>query len=119
MQIQINTDHSIAGSEAMSAHIRQVLADALEHLASHVTRVEVHVADENGAKTGGNDKRCVMEARLEGRQPAAVTFDAASVHQAIDGAADKLVRLLEHALGRQGDRRKTRTDPSRVEPVAP
>ena len=42
----------------------------------------------------------MMEARLEGRQPIAVTHQAATVEQAIDGAADKLKRSIESTLGR-------------------
>ena len=111
MQIQINTDHTIEGREALSAHIRSVVEKTLGHLASHVTRVEVHVADENGAKTIGNDKRCTMEARLEGRPPAAVTHHAATVHDAVNGAADKLASLIDDTLGRLQHERRHRTDP--------
>jgi ribosome-associated translation inhibitor RaiA len=116
MQIQINTDHNIAGREALSAHITSVVEHALNHESSHVTRVEVHVADENGPKTGPKDIRCTMEARLERHQPIAVTFDAATLHQAVDGAAEKLARAVEHTLGRLRDERKRRTDPTPVEP---
>ena len=42
----------------------------------------------------------MMEARLEGRQPIAVTNEAATVDRAVDGAADKLNRLIESTLGR-------------------
>lgn len=111
MQIQIDTDHTIEGSEAFSAHIRSVVENTLEHFASHVTRVEVHVADENAAKTVGDDKRCVMEARLEGRPPSAVTHHAATVHEAVNGAADKLAHLIGRTLGRLKDERRHRTDP--------
>jgi ribosome-associated translation inhibitor RaiA len=111
MQIQINTDHSIEGREALSAHIRSVVESALGHLAPHITRVEVHVADENGAKTAGHDKRCMMEARLEGRPPAAVTHHAAAVYDAVTGAADKLASLLDHTLERRQHERRNRTDP--------
>ena len=45
-----------------------------------------------------------MEARLEGHQPVAVTDEAATIDQAIDGAAEKLKRLLDHTLGRLHDR---------------
>lgn len=117
MQIQINTDHTIDGREALSAHIRSVVENALAHHASHVTRVEVHVADENGAKTVGDDKRCMMEARLEGRPPSAVTHQAGTVHDAVNGAADKLAHLIEHTLGRLQHERSHRTDPVRPDPV--
>jgi ribosome-associated translation inhibitor RaiA len=68
-----------------------------------ITRVEVHLTDESGPKSGKNDKRCMMEARLEGRQPIAVTDEAATVELAVDGAADKLARLIEHTLGKLHD----------------
>ncbi len=111
MQIQINTDHNIAGHEALNTHVRTVVENALDHFSSHITRVEVHVTDENGAKTVGNDKRCVMEARLEGRPPMAVTQDAESVHLAVEGAAEKLAHLVGHTIGRLKHERNQRTDP--------
>jgi hypothetical protein len=42
----------------------------------------------------------MMEARLKGRQPTAVTCQAATLDQAIAGAADKLKRSLESTLER-------------------
>jgi hypothetical protein len=53
----------------------------------------------------------MMEARLEGRQPIAVTDEADTVVQAVDGAAGKLARLIESTLGRQGVEKSHRTDP--------
>ncbi len=63
--------------------------------------MEVHLSDENAGKGGPNDQRCMMEARIEGRQPITVTHEAATVEDAADGAADKLARLIESTLGRQ------------------
>ena len=108
MQIQINTDHNIEGREALADHVRGVVETALNRVSDHITRVEVHLSDENGAKRGENDKRCVMEARLEARQPIAVTQQSATVEHAVDGAADKLVRLIESTLGRRHDRESRR-----------
>ena len=34
-----------------------------------VTRIEVHVSDENGNKSTPNDKKCVIEARVEKNNP--------------------------------------------------
>jgi hypothetical protein len=42
-----------------------------------------------------------MEARLEGRPPAAVLHHAATLDQAITGAAEKLERALESSQGRR------------------
>ncbi|HUH02303.1 MAG TPA: HPF/RaiA family ribosome-associated protein [Kofleriaceae bacterium] len=100
MQIQLNTDHHIKGREKLAAHVRSVVEDALHRFRDRTTRVEVHLSDEHGDKPGLNDKRCMMEARLEGRHPTAVTHHATTVHQAVEGAADKLESALERSLGR-------------------
>ncbi len=103
MQIQVNADHTVRGSERLTAHVGAVVEGALSHFSAQITRVEVHLSDENGAKSGQDDKRCMMEARIEGRHPIAVTHHAASLDQAIEGAADKLTRSIEHTLGRLRD----------------
>lgn len=98
MQVHTHTNRTIEGSEFLSAQVDAAVTGALGRLADHVTRVDVHLSDENGEKGGADDKRCVMEARFEGRPPSAVTHQAATVEQAILGAADKLARLLETTL---------------------
>jgi ribosomal subunit interface protein len=104
MQIQVNTDNHIEGREALTAHVTGVLEDAFTRFSDRITRIEVHLSDENGHKSGQNDKRCLLEARLEGRQPTAVTHHADTLDQAIQGAADKLERALETILGRLRDK---------------
>jgi ribosome-associated translation inhibitor RaiA len=111
MQIQVHTDHNIEGHQALIDHVSGVVERALNRVSEHITRVEVHLSDVNGDKSGPNDKRCVMEARLEGRQPVAVTHQAATLDQAVDDAADKLTRLIESTLGRRSDQASRRTDP--------
>ena len=111
MQIQINTDHNIEGHEALATQVRGVVESALRHISEHITRVEVHLSDESSHKSTQNDKRCMMEARLEGRQPIAVTHQADTLDQAVDGATEKLVRLIESTLGRQRHQENSRTDP--------
>ncbi len=100
MQIQVNTDKNIEGHEELVAHVEATVTRSLSHVSAHVTRVEVHLSDENGDKSGQNDKRCMMEARLEGQQPTAVTCEAATLTQAVAGAADKLKSSLESTLDR-------------------
>lgn len=112
MQININTDRNIQGHEELVARFSGVVESALSRISDRITRVEVHLSDENSNKKGGNDTmRCVMEARLEGRRPIAVTHQAATLDQAVDGAADKLTGLIESTLGRLRDQRSRRTDP--------
>jgi ribosome-associated translation inhibitor RaiA len=118
MQIQINTDHNIHGYESAAATARATIENALRRFSSHITRVEVHLGDENASKRGGDDKRCMMEARLEGHAPVAVTHHAATVAQAIDGAAEKLLHRLDRTLGRLHSHRGNGAAPIPAEPDA-
>ena len=115
MQIQVNTDHTIEGHEALADQIRGVVENTQSRMSDRITRVEVHLTDESGPKSRANNKRCMIEARLEGRQPIAVTDEAATVDLAVNGAADKLARLIEHTLGKLHDERTHRTDPPAAE----
>lgn len=106
MKIQFNTDVNIDGTEALAAYVSATIEEALARFSEHVTRVEVHLSDENGDKSGQQDQRCMLEARLEGRQPIAVTDHAATLDQAVHGAARKLAHLLDSTLGRLHDHRE-------------
>ena len=106
MQIQTRTDCNIEGHEALAAQVRGVVESALNRFSDRITRVEVHLSDENSHKRGDNDKRCMMEARLEGRQPIAVTHQAATLTQAVSGTADKLAKSVENTLGRLRDQQR-------------
>lgn len=98
MQIQVNTDHNIEGRDALVARVKVAVASSLDRFSTHITRVEIHLSDENGDMSGQNDKRCMMEARLEGHQPIAVTSHAATLDQAVAGATNKLKRSLDDTL---------------------
>lgn len=104
MKIQINTDNHITGREELTEQAQATVESTLGHLAEHITRVEVHLSDENSDTGWGHDKRCLMEARLEGSRPIAVSDEAESIGQAIDGAAEKLKKSINHTLGRLHDR---------------
>jgi ribosome-associated translation inhibitor RaiA len=112
MQIQINTDHNVGRHQALLAEVTGKVENALSRFSDHITRVEVHLSDQNSHKNSPGDKRCMMEARLEGRQPIAVTHEAETLDQAIGGASDKLTRLIENTLGRERHQKDHRTDPS-------
>ena len=104
MQVLVNTDASVEGRESMEQEVAAVVSDVLERFEREITRVEVHLSDENAGKGGDNDKRCLMEARLIGRQPLAVSHKASSMRLAVDGAAEKLQNAIGTALGRTRDR---------------
>lgn len=116
MQIQLNTGHNIDGNEALAAYVRNETEHTLSRFSDHITRVEIHLCDENSDKKVGNDTmRCVMEVRLEGRHPIAVTHQAATLEQALNGAANKVARLIESTIGRIKDQRGRRVEPSQTE----
>lgn len=120
MQIQINTGHNIEIHEALAAEVSGIVESALlSRFSDNITRVEVHLSDENSDKKVGHEAmRCMLEARIEGRQPIAVTNHASTLDEAVNGAADKLIRLIEHTIGRQDAQQNQMTapDPSPTEP---
>jgi ribosome-associated translation inhibitor RaiA len=99
MQILVDTDHNIEGSEEFSRHIEAGVRSVLHRYADQITRVEVHLSDQNSAKSGNADKRCLMEASPAGHQSLTVSDDAATLQGAFDGAAKKMAHLLESTLG--------------------
>lgn len=112
MKIQVNTDTHIDGHERLAAHVSATIEHALKRFSDHVTRVEVHLSDENGEKSGPHDQRCMLEVRLEGRQPVAVTEHADTQEQAVVGATQKMQRLLDSTLGRLQAQRGKALDPA-------
>ncbi|XZN91574.1 MAG: HPF/RaiA family ribosome-associated protein [Microcoleus sp.] len=88
------------------------MEESLSRFSDRITNVDVHLSDENSDKKGGDhDMRCMIEARLKGIEPIAVTDQAATLDQAVDGAAEKLTHLIEHTLGRRSHQENHRTDP--------
>jgi ribosomal subunit interface protein len=112
MQIQISTDHNIEGHQALADHVSSVVKDTLSRFSDRITSIDVHLSNQNSEHQDGNDSlRCVIEAHLEGLQPIAVTDQAATIDQAVDGAADKLTHLIDHTLGKLEHQSNHRTDP--------
>ncbi|MBK1720792.1 HPF/RaiA family ribosome-associated protein [Thiocystis violacea] len=119
MQIQINTDRHIEGHERLTTWASGVVEQALSRVSDRITRVVVHLSDENADKSGRHDQQCTMEARLEGRQPVAVTHQAASMDQAVKGATEKLTGAIESIIGRQRDQRRRQAEPLPQETTPP
>lgn len=105
MQVQVTTDNNINGSAGLIENVGADLTDSLGRFGNQITRVDVHLRDVNGPKGAGDDKNCLMEARLAGRKPVVVSHDAGSVRLAIEGATTKLERALDNLLGKLAERR--------------
>jgi len=105
MQILINSDKNITMHAALSTSIEAELHRLLDRFDSQLTRIEVFLTDENAAKSGPRDKRCVIEARPKNYQSLSVTDESSEVETAVSGAAKKMQRLLETTFGRISDKR--------------
>lgn len=96
MQIQINIGPKIKGNEALVVHFIGVIVQTLCQLNDNITRLEVNLHEENSdTKSKVKDKRCLIEAQFEDAQPIAVSHIASSLDQAVTGAIDKQLRLIE------------------------
>ena len=100
MTIQINTDKALTGEKRSSDFFISQITEALQRFESHITRIEVHLKDENGKKDGFNNISCLLEARLEGKQPIAITNKANTMDMAVTGAIDKIKTSIESILGK-------------------
>jgi len=105
MQVLLNTDSHIRGSAQLTQEVESLLEGKLERFTSRITRVEVHLNDENGDKGGDDDYRCAMEARLAGLAPITVTHKGGSKDEALEGAAEKLTTTISRTLDKLDDPR--------------
>ena len=104
MQVQVHTDDHIHGGESLAQWIQDEAGTRLARFREHITRLEVFLTDLDAGKSGAEDKRCRIEARVANRQPVTVTADADKMATAFVSAVDKLTRALDADLGRVKDR---------------
>ena len=102
MQIQVNTDKNIEGTDRLRDYLTETIQEELSRFEEHITRIEVHLSDENSSKGGGNDKRCMLEARVENMKPIAVVELSDTIEQSVSGATTKLKASLDTIFGRLG-----------------
>ncbi len=100
MTIQINTDKNLSVHEEYDNQLEALLTEELSRFVEQITRLELHLSDENGKKESEDDKKCLLEARLKGRQPIAVSALGNTYDQAVNSAIDKLKTSLETIIGR-------------------
>ncbi len=101
MQVQINSDNHISNSEEFSAELTSSIQRSMQKFSSHITRLEVYLRDENSNKSGADDKKCSIEARLEGLQPLGVSHKGETLRDAFNGAVKKIERVVHDALEKQ------------------
>lgn len=102
MKVQINTDKNISGDTTLTESLEDILRFDLSCFSDQISRIELHLSDENSeAKTGMADKRCLLEVRLAGEHPIAVSKSAQNVEEAVTGATKKMFNLLKSELGKR------------------
>jgi len=105
MQVKVIGDNHVRGSADLANDVESSVEAALKRFGQQITRVEVHLSDENSHKRGDNDKQCTVEAHVAGLQAMAATGNGGTLNQAVALSLDKLVAQLEHKLGRLGERK--------------
>lgn len=100
MKIQVNTDKNIDGKESLTNYVKTTVEDGLNRFSESITRIDVHLSDDNGSKEGVADKRCLIEVKAENISPIAVTEVEDNLHKAINGAVDKIKKALSTKLSK-------------------
>ena len=119
MQTEVFSDKNIAVDVRTQQWVTATVEVTLERHLEDLSRVIVHLTDENAGKSGPGDKRCKMEARPKGHQPILVSHDADSLTQAVEGAAQKLEHALEHLFGKLRGKRTVTLAPEGFEAKEP
>ena len=110
MKIQLNSDKHISVSTKHSVRIEKKLQQKLKHFVKEITRIEVHLSDENSVKGGIDDKRCLLEARVAKIKPISTEHHASTIDQAVSGASEQLVNALRNRLEKiQSNNRQNKT----------
>ena len=100
MQVQVNTSNGIDNTDTLQQWAHEFLHSSLSRFVNEITRIAVQLSDENSQRKGAADKRCTLEARLNGSDPLAVSHHAENQDLALRGAALKLIHMLDHKLGK-------------------
>lgn len=105
MFIQINTDNQIESDSERDSRLEEQIRHRLSRFEERITDVQVHVSDVNGPRSGAADLKCTLEARVNGRQPLAVSEQGTTVEGAVMAAAKTAVKALDNQFGRLSNRK--------------
>lgn len=100
MLIQLNTDKNIQASEKLEIFVSQKISRSLKRFAGKITRIEVHLSDQNAGRSGSDDMQCRIEARIKDLQPVTVTARSSTKEKAIGEAIVKMKAALDSAIGK-------------------
>jgi hypothetical protein len=98
MQIRVDVDDHIDGSEELMVRVEGVVEGSLDGYQEQIARVEVHLSQRIPHKHGELDMCCRMEAHAASLKPIAVVHEALTLTEAIHAASAKLERAVEQAF---------------------
>lgn len=98
MTIQFNTDKHISGKISLEARARTIITSQLNRFKEQITNIDVYLSGEKKSNIGQNGKRCMLEARLENKQPITVTSYDHTIEESINDSLDKLKTSIETVL---------------------
>lgn len=89
----------IETSQVLREYIIERVDMALDHVYDSIHFVTVRISDLNGPK-GGIDKRCKIHFKLSGLPAIVVSEVSASIDGAIDGATQRLAKVVDRLMSR-------------------
>ncbi|MEC5395346.1 HPF/RaiA family ribosome-associated protein [Bergeyella sp. RCAD1439] len=98
MDIIINTDNQVEFTQKDKDFYREELQNNLKRFEEYLTRYEVFFSDESSNKDTPGDQKCVIEARIKGRNPERVSHNASERKAAFDGAVSKMRTVLDRVV---------------------
>lgn len=98
MQIRVDVDDHIDGSEELMVRVEGVVQGSLDGYQGQVTQVAVHLSRRVPHRHGEHDMCCRMEAHAGGHHPVSVSHEAMTLTEAIHAASAKLERAVHAAL---------------------
>jgi hypothetical protein len=101
MRIQVNSDNTILMDARLKSYAKGEVTRVLSRFTARLTRVEVHLSDVDGPRTGRSDKRCLIEVRPASAKPLTTSAKANTVALAIGEALGKMRRSLTRFFGRK------------------
>ena len=104
MQIAIQA-HGFTLTDALEKHAQDRIWFTFSRVAERVRRVRVTLSDINGPR-GGVDKRCLIEARLDGLPSVVIQDIQTDLYIAIDRAAGRAARSVMRRLALKTGKRR-------------
>jgi ribosome-associated translation inhibitor RaiA len=116
LKIIVNSDNHLDVGDDLRRDIEQTIDGRLGRFGERITRIVAHVSDVNSSqKAGDKDKRCMIEARPEGRDTLNVSHNAPTLGEAVNQATRKMERLLDDTFQKLSDPKGGRPPAGRPE----